>query len=187
MMKSWVKMLAGVLIISLLTGCNIFGPSEKEVKKALEAVFRAFEESTQQNEPEVHNVYSNAADFIFKNDEESLIHEMSVVFDEGKLSVTGNCVLTDHEDSVSQYFISGELAYEVAFRNANSRDVDAGTMSGEITFSGGKVHTIEFSFDFGNRGELADFLVTANGKNVDFAREDKAFNLFRELSSRLPG
>ena len=113
MIKYGVKMLAAVLVVSFLTGCNLFGPSEKEVKEALEAVFRAFEDSTRQNEPEVRNVYSNAADFIFQNDEESLIHEMSVLFDEGKLSVTGNCMMTDHEDSVSQYFISGELARKI--------------------------------------------------------------------------
>lgn len=187
MIKHGIKILAMVLIFSFLTGCNLFGPSEKEVKHALEAIFRAFEDSTQQNEPEVRNVYSNAADFIFKNDEESLIHEMSVLFDEGKLLVTGNCVITDHEDAISNYYISGVLDYKVTFRQGNSRDVDSGTISGELTLAGGKVQTLEFSFDLGNRGEMEGFLVTANGKNIDFAREEKAFNLLRELGSRLPG
>jgi len=187
MIKYGVKMLTAVLVFSFLTGCNLFGPSEKDVKAALEAIFRSFEESTRQNEPEVRNVYSNAADFIFQNDEESILHEMSVLFDEGKLSVTGNCVLTDHEDSASKYYISGEMAYKVIFRKGNSRDVDSGTMSGELTLSGGKIQTIEFSFSVGNRGELADFMITADGKNIDFTREEKAFNLFRELSGRLPG
>jgi hypothetical protein len=27
----------------------------------------------------------------------------------------------------------------------------------------------------------------ANGKNIDSAKEDEAFNLFRELGGRLPG
>jgi len=176
-----------VLVFSFLTGCNLFGPSEKEVKNALEAIFRAFEDSTQQNEPEVRNVYSNAADFIFKNDEESLIHEMSVLFDEGKLLITGNCVITDHEDAVSNYHISGELDYKVTFRQGNSQDVDSGTISGELTLEGGKVQTLEFSFNLGNMDEMEAFLVTADGKNIDFAKEEKAFNLLRELGSRLPG
>ena len=65
----WGKGLAAVLVFSFLTGCNLFGPSEKEVKEAMDAVFRAFEESTSQDEPEARNVYSNAADFIFQNQE----------------------------------------------------------------------------------------------------------------------
>ena len=178
MIKYGLKMLAAALVVSFLTGCNLFGPSEKEVKEALEAVFRAFEDSTRQNEPEVRNVYSNAADFIFYNNDESLMHEMSVLFDEGKLSVNGNCVITDHEDSISQYFISGELAYEVTFRQGSSGDVSSASMSGELTLSGGKVQTIEFSFNIGNRGDLADFLITADGKKMEFAKEDRAFNLF---------
>jgi hypothetical protein len=187
MVKYGLKMLAAVFVFSLLTGCNLFGPSEKEVKEALEAVFRAFDDSTGQNEPEVRNVYSNAADFIFQNDDESIIHEMSVLFDEGKLSVTGNCVITDHADSVSQYSISGELDYKVTLKKGRSMDVGTGSMSGELTLSGGKVHSIEFSLNLGNTGEYTDFLITANGKNIDFAKEDEAFNLFRELSGRLPG
>ncbi|MEJ2167996.1 MAG: hypothetical protein P8X90_20925 [Desulfobacterales bacterium] len=187
MIKYGVKMLAVVIIFSFLSGCNLFGPSEKDVKHALEAIFRVFEDSTRQDEPEVRNVYSNAADVIFRNDEESLIHEMSVLLDEGKMLVTGNCVITDHEDAFSKYLISGELDYRVTFRQGNSRDVDSGTMSGELTLAGGKVQTLEFSFNLGSRGEMVDFLVTANGKNIDFAREEKAFNFLRGLGSRLPG
>lgn len=187
MIKYGVKMLAVVLIFSFLSGCDLFGPSEKDVKHALEAIFRAFEDSTQQDQPEVRNVYSNAADFIFRNEEESLIHEMSVLIDEGKIMVTGNCVITDHEDPVSKYNISGQLDYHVTFRQGNSQEVGSGTMNGELTLAGGKVQTLEFSFNLGNRGEMEDFLVTANGKNIDFAREEKAFNFLRELGSRLPG
>jgi len=66
-------------------------------------------------------------------------------------------------------------------------DVGTGSMSGELTLSGGKVQTIEFSFDIGSRGEMANYLISANGKNVDFAKEEKAYSLFRELTGRLPG
>ena len=103
MKKTGIKLLAAVLFLSFLSGCNLFGPSKEDVKQALEAAFRAFEFSTTQNEPEYQNMYTNAADVVFKNDDESLIHELSLLIDEGKVSVTGNCVITDYIDSISQY------------------------------------------------------------------------------------
>ena len=182
----WVKSLAAFLVFSFLTGCNLFGPSEQEVKEAMMAVFRAFEVSTNQDDPEVRNVYSNAADLIFQNEDESLTHEMSVLFDVGKLSVSGSCVLADYEDSVTQYLISGALDYKVTFEKGRSGDVGSGLMSGELTLTGGKVRTIEFSFDIASQGELENFQISANGKNVEFNQAEKAFSLFRELTSRLP-
>ena len=187
MNKFRIKRLAAILIFSFLTGCNLFGPSEREVKEAMTSVFRAFEDSTSQYEPEVSNVYSNAADFTFRNEDESLIHEMSVLFDESSLSITGSCVLTDYEDSNAQYYISGALDYKVTIKKGRSRDVGSGSMSGELTFAGGKVQTIEFSFDIGSQGEMENFLISANGKNVEFNQDEKAYSLFRELTGRLPG
>jgi hypothetical protein len=49
------------------------------------------------------------------------------------------------------------------------------------------VQTIEFSFDIGSQGELENFLISANGKNIEFGQKEKAFSLFRELTGRLPG
>lgn len=187
MIKYGIKVLAAILACAFLSGCNLFGPSEKEVKQAMEAVFRAFEESTRQDNPEVRNAYSNAADLIFENEQASLLHEMSVLVDEGELSVTGNCAISDHEDPFSNYLISGELSYEMTFRKDRSRDIGSGTMSGELTLAGGEIQSLEFSFDLGDGGELENFLVIANGKNIDFAREEKAFNFLRGLGSRLPG
>ena len=187
MKKTGIKLLAAFLFLSFLTGCNLFGPSKKDVKQALEAVFRAFEISTSQNEPEVQNMYSNAADVIFKNDDESLIHELSLLFDEGKLSVTGNCVITDYQDSISQYNLSGELAYEVTYRQSNASGGGSGSMTGELTLSGGKVQYIDFSFVMAENGALEEFLINANGKDIDLANEENAYSLFRALSDRLPG
>ena len=186
MKKTGIKLLAAVVCICFLTGCNLFGPSKKDVEQALEAVFRAFEASTTQNEPEYQNMYSNAADATFKNDDESLIHELSLLIDEGKISVSGNCVMTDYEDSISQYILSGELDYEVAFHERNSRG-GFGSMSGELSFSGGKVQFIDFSFIVAENGELEEFLINADGKDVDFADEKNSYDLFRALSGRLPG
>jgi len=180
-------LLAAVLFLYFLTGCNLFGPSKKDVKQALEAVFRTFETSTTQNEPEYQNMYANAADVIFKNDDESLIHEMSLLIDEGKVSVAGNCVMTDYADSISQYSLSGELAYEVTYRQGDASGGGFGSMTGELSFSGGKVQFIDFSFITAENGELEEFLINANGKDIDLADEESAYGLFRALSDRLPG
>ena len=186
MKKTGIKLLAAVACICFLTGCNLFGPSKKDIEQALEAVFRAFEVSTTENEPEYSNMYANAADAIFKNDDESLIHEMSLLIDEGKISVSGNCVMTDYKDPDSPYILSGELDYEVAFHGRNSPNA-AGSMSGELSFSGGKVQFIDFSFIMAENGELEEFLINADGKDVDFAEENNSYELFRALSGRLPG
>ena len=187
MKKTRIKMLTAVLFLSFLTGCNLFGPSKKDVKQALEAAFRAFEISTTQNEPEYHNMYTNAADVIFKNNDESLIHELSLLIDEGKVSVTGNCVFSDYIDSISQYNLSGNLAYDITFSQRNAAGAGSGSMTGDLSLSGGKVQFMEFSFIVAENGELSEFLVNADGKDVDLANEENAYSLFRALSDKLPG
>jgi hypothetical protein len=42
MKKTGIKLLAAFICICFLSGCNLFGPSKKDFKQALEAVFRAF-------------------------------------------------------------------------------------------------------------------------------------------------
>jgi hypothetical protein len=187
MKKTGIKLLVAFICICFLSGCNLFGPSKKDVKQALEAVFRAFEISTTENEPEYQNMYSNAADAIFKNDDESLIHELSLLIDEGKVSVSGNCVISDYEDSISKYILSGELAYEVIYSERNSAQGGAGSMTGELALSGGKVQYIDFSFIMAENGRMEKFLINADGKDIDFADEKNPYSLFRALSDRLPG
>ena len=182
-----LKLIAAILILLILSGCNLFGPSKKDVKQALEAVFRAFEVSTSESEPDVRNVYSNAADVVFRNDDESLIHEFSFMSDEGKVSISGNCVMTEYVDSVSQYNLSGELAYEMTFNQRTAANAGAGSMTGDLSLTGGKVRYIEFSFTRAKNGNLESFRVNANGKDVDLSREDNAYGIFRALTARLPG
>ena len=187
MKNTGIKLLAAFVCIGFLTGCNLLGPSKKDVQQALEAVFRAFEVSTTQNEPEYKNMYTDAADAIFKNDDESLIHEMSLLIDEGKILVTGNCVMTEYEDSISQYILSGELEYEVTYSQRNARRGGTGSMTGELTMSGGKIQFIDFSFIVAENGQLEEFEIYADGKNIDFTDDENPYSLFKALSSRLPG
>ena len=187
MKKLGIKLLAALVCICFLSGCNLFGPSKKDVELALEAVFRAFEVSTTQNKPEYKNMYTNAADAVFKNDDESLIHELSMLIDEGKVSVTGNCLMTDYQDSISHYILSGELAYEVTYNQSNAGRDGSGSMTGELTMAGGKLQFIDFSFIMAENGQLEEFEINADGQNIDFADEQNPNSLFKVLSDNLPG
>jgi hypothetical protein len=60
-------------------------------------------------------------------------------------------------------------------------------MTGELSLSGGKVQFIDFSLIMAENGELEEFLINADGKDIDLANEDNAYSLFRALSDRLPG
>ena len=187
MKKTAIKLLVAFVCVGLLTGCNLLGPSKKDVKQALEAVFRAFEDSTTENEPEYKNMYTNAADATFRNDDESLVHELSVLMDEGKVSVTGACTMTDYEDADSKYVLSGDLYYEVTYSQKNARHGGAGTMSGELEMTGGKVQFLDFSFTMDDDGELEEFELYVDGKSVDFSDDQDPYSLFLALSDRLPG
>ena len=60
-------------------------------------------------------------------------------------------------------------------------------MEGEFTLIGGKVETIEFSLSVDEDGELEEFLISANGKEMDLSRQGSLYNLFRQISGALPG
>ena len=187
MKKTEIKLFAAFVCMFFLTGCNLFGPSKKDVNQALEAVFRTFENSTTQNEPEFRNGYTNAADAVFKNDDESLVHIMSLMVDEGKFLVSGSCTFTDYKDSISQYILSGELAYEFVYPQNNAGRGGFGSMVGEFTLASGKLQYIDFSFNQAENGKLSEFLINADGKAIDFADETNPYDLFTALSDRLPG
>jgi len=187
MKKTGIKLLAAFVCIGFLTGCNLLGPSKKDVQQALEAVFRAFEVSTTQNEPEYTNMYTNAADATFRNDDESLVHELSLLIDEGKVSVTGNCVMTDYQDVISPYILSGELEYEVTYDQRNAGRTGVGSMTGELTMSGGKIQFIDFSIIMAENGQLEEFEINADGENIDFSDDQNPYSLFKALSDKLPG
>ena len=186
MIKYLKTVLAVVVSIFFLAGCNFGGPSEKEVVQALDAAMRAFTESVEQKTPEVEESYSNAVDLVFRNDDESLVHQMNVLVNDADVRVYGDCKISEYEDYDSAYLISGKLVYEMLFPGGRT-DIGFGVMEGEFTLAGGKVETIEFSLSVDEDGELEEFLISANGKEVDLSRQESLYNLFRQISGALPG
>ena len=180
------NMLVVVFSLCCLAGCNFGGPSEKEVVQALDAAMRAFADSVDENAPEVEESYSNAIDLVFRNDDESLVHQMNVLLNDEDVTVYGDCELSEYEDYDSAYLISGKLVYELLFPRGRT-DAGFGIMEGELTLIGGKVKTIEFSISTDEDGELEKFQISANGKDIDLSQQESMYNLFRQISNHLPG
>ncbi len=177
-----------VVVVSLfcLAGCNFGGPSEEEVTQALDAAMRAFADSVDENTPEVEEAYSNAIDLVFRNDDESLVHQMNVLVDGEDVTVYGDCQISQYEDYDTAYLISGKLVYELLFPRGRP-DAGFGVMQGELTLTGGKVETIEFAIATDEDGGLEEFQISANGIEIDISRQESMYNLFRQISGHLPG
>ena len=187
MKKLFTNIMAVALSLFFLTGCNLGGPSKKEVTAALDAAMRAFTESVEEKTPEVENAYSNALDLIFRNDDQSLVHHMNVLVSDEDVTLYGDCDLEEYQDYDSDYLISGKLVYELLFPRSGFPNAGFGIMEGELTMSGGKVETIEFSLSVDEDGQLEEFLVSANGKDIDLSEQDSLYNLLNQISRQLPG
>jgi hypothetical protein len=185
--KFLANTMAVILSLGCLAGCNLGGPSKEEVTVALDAAMRAFTESVEEKTPEVENLYSNALDLIFRNDDESLIHHMNVLVGDADVTVYGDCEIEEYQDDDSDYLISGKLVYELLFPKNRFPNSGFGIMEGELTLSGGKVETIEFSLSVDEDGQLEEFLISANGKDIDLNEQDSMYNLLRQISRQLPG
>jgi hypothetical protein len=147
---------------------------------------RAFSESVGEKTPEVEDSYSNAVDLVFRNDDESLVHQMNVLVEDEDVTVYGDCRISEYDDHHSAYLISGNLVYEMLFPGGRT-EAGFGVMEGEFTLIGGKVETIGFSFSVDEGGQLEELVISANGKEIDLNQQESMYNLFRQISGHLPG
>ena len=104
---------AAMAIILTVCGCPLNQPSDREVMEAMEAVMRGFETSMNQDSLEITDTYSNAADAVFRNEDHSVVTNMTALFNENQLHVYGNCLFSDYQDASSDYLLSGELTYNI--------------------------------------------------------------------------
>jgi hypothetical protein len=184
-MKKWIVVLGCILIV----GCGkLFGgPSEEDVNVAMQAIMRGFQASVTA-EPEMQEVYSNAADMTFTLYEGALVHELSfVINDDGSLKTTGTCTYDEYRDKSTNYLMTGELTYHLVFASANRPDDMHGEMDLVFEMEGGKIETLEVFFAVDEQGQLEDAQLLANGQEVDFQRWQKVFNLLDSLVSKNPG
>ena len=175
-----------ILPFFLLMGCNM-GPSKKQVRQAMEATIRSFVSSLDEHQDIVVNeMYANAADFVLRNKEESVVTAMSVIMSEDGVQVYGNSTITDYEDAKSEYIINGELTYNLWYpSNLNTNEA-----YGEVSFSamlgGGKIESLEFSVSGDGSGE-EDYIITANNQSIDLKHYDSFFEIFEEITGKVSG
>ena len=186
-MKKFVTAISLIILpFFLLTGCNL-GPSNKQVRKAMEATIRSFGSSFDDHQNiEVNEVYANAADAVFRNKDGSVVTSMGVFMREDGLQVYGTSTFTDYEDVKSDYTVNGELTYNIMFPPNLNPNEAYGEFSCSATLSGGKIESLEFSASRDDSG-ADENVVTANDHFIDFKDTRSIFEIFEEISRKMPG
>jgi len=183
-MKKFMFVLLVAVILFPVSGCNLMGPSEEDVKNAYDAVLRGLNASVKKNDhPEVHSEYANAADVTFKVPDNSTLHNISVFIDteDGSSHIKGDCTFTDYVDTASGYKINGTVDYEVnAFKNKGPEDM-YGTMNCDVDLSGGKLKSFAIHIDKSKEGSMKKSM-SANGKEIDLDKWEKAFDAIRTIN-----
>jgi hypothetical protein len=187
-MKKYLRYFALLSIfVAVFCGCRYNGPSDKEVFDAMGAVMRGFQASMTQETLEINNEYANAADGVFRSEDDSVVTNMTVLMNEGVFHVYGNCLFSDYQDDASSYLLNGELVYNVNYRGAFHAEAGFGEMSCYMELAGGHIETLEFSFIIGERGQLEEFLVTANDMDITVKKENSLYDIFKQWSQTMPG
>ncbi len=184
-MGKW--MLFGLFIFIIGCGKLFGGPSEEDVNIAMEAIMQGFQASISA-EPEMQEVYVNAADITFTLDDGAIVHEMSfIINDDGTLKTAGSCTYNDYNDKHSNYLINGEFSYRLVFTSADRPDKMHGEMDLNFDLQGGKIETLEVFFAMNEQGQFEDALLIANGHEIDFDKWQKVINLLEPLINKKPG
>ena len=184
-MRKW--MLLGLFILIVGCGSLFGGPSEEDVNTAMEAIMWGFQASFSAD-PEMQEVYSNAADMTFTIDDGAIVHEMSfVINDDGTLKTTGSCTYNDYKDTRTNYLMNGELSYRLLFAASDRPDEMHGEMDFDFNLQGGKITTLEVFFAMNEQGQFEDAQLIANGHEIDFDKWQKVINFLEPLITKNPG
>jgi len=167
-----------VLILSIY-GCAFLGPSEADVLTALEASMRSFQASMIKENLELHEKYANAVDLAFINGDRSLLHNMSVMFKDRKVFISGKCIFAEYEDTHTKYYINGNISYHLKFPKDFNPKAGSGKVSCKIILKGGRVENLEYVFNINTNGVFDEFAVTANGQNIDMRKYKQELNFIK--------
>jgi hypothetical protein len=176
-----------MMMLIFLAGCDFFGPSQRDVQSALDAVGRGIEYSTSDKlKPEIHTTYANAADATFRTDDHSIIHTISFLIDKenGSATFKGDCNFSGYSDVVSGYRINGNFSYDMNIINKNTgipHEEMFGKMKCKLSLSGGRISTLDLLIIRKENG-LFDNKLIANGKKIDLDKWDKAISIIRFMN-----
>lgn len=176
-----------VLVVIAVGGCRLTGPSDQEVFEAMQAVMRGFQASMDQDTLEINDTYANAADGVFRNDDESVITNIAFIMNEDSLQVYGNSTFSEYEDDYSDYFFSGEFSYNMKAIRARRGSSWYGDMDCNVELSGGKIETLEFTFSVDEDGVIGEYLITANEVEIDLTKEDNLLDILDRFGRGMPG
>ena len=186
-MRKYVSIISlFILPFVLLAGCEM-GPTKKQTRQALEATFRSFISSVEYLEQEVNvrvqGFYANGGDFVFENEEGSVVTALSLFIREDEVQIYGSSTIENYEDPKSDYIINGELTYSFWYPN-HSLDNAYGEISGSVDLSGGKIESLEFSVstDLNGNGE---YEITANNYPVDVHNSDSFSKMLEDVGGKV--
>lgn len=176
-----------VWVVTAVGGCRLTGPTDTEVFEAMQAVMRGFQASMDQEKLEINDTYANAADGVFRNDDESVVTNIAFITNEDSVQVYGNSIFSEYEDNASDYFFSGEFSYNMKAIRAYRRSTWYGDMDCNVELTGGKIKTLEFTFSVGEDGVIEEYLITANDVEIDLTKEDSILDILERFGRGMPG
>ena len=176
-----------VIVIVAASGCRMSGPSEKDVFEAMEAVMRGFENSMHDDSMEIQETYSNAADAVFRNADETVVTSMTAIINDNEMHVYGTSIFSEYQDSATDYQMDGEFSYNIKGPNAYSTNSWFGEMDCSVELTGGKVETLEFSFLINENGEIEEYFIIANDIDLDLDRPNSTVDILERFIRKMPG
>ena len=182
-MRNASKTFIIAVLITFIAGCNsLFVPSEEDIFAAMEASLRGAQSSLKQENMEIIEEYSNAADLAFVTEDETVFHEMSFMINEDKSAdISGKCSLADYQDTFSGYIINGTFSYDLFYPNISNTENAYGEFNFEMDYTGGNIDTLELNFTLDKQGQIEKVYVAANGKEINIKMQKKIFNFLNYL------
>ena len=176
-----------LLMMVFAQGCKMFGPSEKDVFEAMQAVLRGFEESMDDDNMEIKDAYSNAADAVFRNEDDSVVTSMTVIVNDNQMHLYGSSIFSEYLDSSTDYQMDGEFNYNIKSVGSYNAGAWYGEMDCSVELIGGKIETLEFSFVLDKDGEVEEYYITANDVELDMNKQNNFIDILERFTPNMPG
>ena len=187
-MKKFLTCFSVVLLIMVAAhGCRMFGPSEKDVFEAMQAVLRGFEDSMNDDNMEIKDAYSNAADAVFRNEDDSVVTSMTAIVNDNQMHIYGKSIFSEYLDASTDYQLDGEFNYNIKSIGSYSAGAWFGEMDCSVELIGGKIETLEFSFVLDEDGEVEKYYITANDVELDLNRQNHVIDMLERFTLNMPG
>jgi hypothetical protein len=165
----------------LLMGCSL-NPSSDDVLVAMEASLRSMNQSMQTQHLKIHETYGWGAYLSYVNEDHSLLHTVKVAVDDNSVSISGECIFADYQDTVSPYALNGDLSYQLKLPRNFNPTAGSGDVRCTLALAGGKVKNLQYNFRISPNGQFTRFDVAANGKSMDMSRYRQALNFMKYIS-----